>query len=56
MQEANKLEKCLGLTQAQRLRIFQRVNPNTTVSKVNEIYKAESEAINILILIYIMTQ
>jgi hypothetical protein len=46
MQEANKLEKCLGLTNAQKLRIFQRVNPNTTVSKVNEIYKAETDAIN----------
>ena len=46
MQEANKLEKCLGLTNPQKLRIFQRVNPNTTVSKVSEIYKSELEAIN----------
>lgn len=46
MQEASKLEKCLGLTNPQKVRIFQRVNPNTNVSKVNEIYKAGRESLN----------
>ncbi|WP_066412925.1 Rad52/Rad22 family DNA repair protein [Sutcliffiella cohnii] len=46
IQEANKLEKCLGLNSNQKLRIYQRVNPNTTVSNVQEIYKAELEGLN----------
>lgn len=44
-QKAEQFETCLRLNQAHKLRIYQRVNPNTTIDKATQIYQADYEAL-----------